>query len=150
MHQLCTHISDGLNKLVWDVSGRSSSFGNSYFNYITKGRCVSIALPAPRAIALKGIDQFNLFLMCQQYHGKTRPARVPAKGGFRVFCWWSLRLTYTLTSALSLEHGRMATQMRPSEEQQRNDLKQAAGTCKGCSVGSGPPSPAYLSIRQSH
>lgn len=41
--------------------------------------------------------------MCQQYGGKTKPTKASVKGGFRVFCRWSLRITCTLTSAVSLE-----------------------------------------------
>lgn len=53
MHQVCTHISDGLNKPVWDFSAEElthGSFRNSHFSYMTNGRCVTItgtALPPP-------------------------------------------------------------------------------------------------------
>lgn len=116
MHQVCAHISDGLNKLVWEVSGRS---WRTHTGLLQKFQLhhKSALCNHHAASTLRFTKQFNLFLMCQQYHGKTKPTRAPVKGGlcFLLVAWWSLQPTCTPPSAVWLEHGGMDAQTRPPE-----------------------------------
>lgn len=115
MYQVCTHISDGLNKPVWDVSAEGltqGSFRNSHFTSITKGRCVAVTGAACTKAYHFKIDQpvesfpdGSTGSWNNKAHKSASSRRTP-----------SLLLAVPSAHLLLLRHGEMDPHTRPSEK----------------------------------